>query len=193
MGWKWLSVVLCAGVVCVATSCNGDDEAGGSTATEATTTMSTTTTTTMPTTTTVAVAGPAPWNEIVADLYRQLGELTADPDPSRVVGIVAEECECYALILQGVEGLASRGERIVGQSPQPVALKTEGRTDLPQQGLTVRLSDGPSQRLDATGAVINEIPAAPDSCVSMLVAPSGPGGAYRIHDLFDVQRCPDGL
>jgi hypothetical protein len=184
-----------AGLAFVAGACNGDDSDGA--ADDATTTdvesTTTTTTTTESTTTTRPIEGPAPWTNVIRNLYARLGEINASPDPNLVASVISEECDCFAPVFQSVEQLAARGERIVGTPPTPVAVQTEGRTDLPLQRLTVKLEVGPSQLVDEAGNVIEEIPAAGTQCASVLVMPTGPGNAYRIHDLFQVQRCPEGL
>ncbi|MGH9246052.1 MAG: hypothetical protein ACRD29_17390 [Acidimicrobiales bacterium] len=188
---RLVSCVLLA-LTIVLGACNGDgdgdDEAQDSTTTEAT---STTTTTTEPPTTTVPIAGPEPWTDIVRDIWSGFEVLNADPDPSRVATIIGEDCDCYAQFVQGVQALADRGERVVGGPQQPVGVRPEGPTARGFQRLTVKVIDEPSQRLDATGSVIEEIPAAPTACLSILLAPSGPNGAHRIHDLFPIQQCPE--
>jgi hypothetical protein len=186
---------LLLGLALVVGACNGDDpdQATDGTTTTEVDLSTTTTATTQPTTSTRRIEGPAPWTNVIRNLYARLGEINASPDPNLVASVISEECDCFEPVFQSVEQLAARGERIVGIPPTPVAVQTEGRTDLPLQRLTVKLEVGPSQLVDEAGNVIEEIPAAGTQCASVLVMPTGPGNAYRIHDLFQVQRCPEGL
>jgi hypothetical protein len=193
MSRKWLSVALGAGLLLVTTACNGDDEAGGSTTTEATTTTSTTTTTTVPTTTTVAVIGPAPWNEIVADLYERTWDLAANPNPDAVRLVYSEDCDCYATFLQGAQDLVANGLHYTGEPPRPLAVMTSGQGGGGFQTVVVRVDIPVRQVADSNGAVVQEFAAQTNVCESLLLQPSGPGGTYRIHDFFLPQRCPEGL
>jgi hypothetical protein len=186
---------LLLGLALVAGACNGDDPdqaTDGTTTTEVDPT--TTTTTTEPTTTTFPIEGPEPWTDIVRDLYERLAALNSNPDPTAVSVVASEECDCFSALRQSMEFLVARNEHIEGKQPQPTAVRPEGEPDLiGSQALVVRVESGPFQRVDASGTVVEEVPAAPPSCVSMVVAPTGAAGAYRLHSFFPVQRCPDGL
>lgn len=193
VGWAKRAAAVLFALAAVATACNGNGEAS-TTTTEATTTTSTTTTTTAPTTTTVAIAGPEPWTDVVRDIYRRNWALYTNPDPAAVSRVYADECECHQSFADTIEFLASHGERLVGEPPHPVAVRAEGPTTPDgSQLLTVKVDAGPQQRVDANGNVVQEIPDGEPSCVSLFVRPDGANGAYRVHDLFIPQGCPEGL
>ncbi|MGH9118713.1 MAG: hypothetical protein ACRD0A_12800 [Acidimicrobiales bacterium] len=179
----------------VVTACNGGDadDARGPTTTSAETTT-TTTTAPAPTTTTTPIAGPAPWTEIVRDLFERSWALQANPDPNAVGALYSTNCPCHTIFLEDIQGLLDRGEHLEGVPPAPVAVRLEGQGDSgPFQRLTVKLVYGPQRVVDSTGAVLGETPGREPLCVSVLVAATGPNQSYQVHDYLIPQRCPDGL
>jgi hypothetical protein len=189
---RWLGVALaCATVLVGLAGCDGDDdEASGTTTTPPTTTS--TTTTTAPTTTTTPIAGPAPWTDVVRDLFARDWALQTDPDPNAVAALYSTNCECYSFFLSDIQTLASNGQHLEGESPAPVAVVAEAPT-APFQRLIVKVAYGPQRVVDSTGAVIGETPGQDPHCVSILIAPTGASGAYQVHDYFLPEGCPEGL
>jgi hypothetical protein len=188
----WLALLLA--LLIASAGCNGDDddEAGRSTTTERPTT--TTTTTTQPTTTTTTpIAGPEPWTGIVRDLFRRDWALQTRPDPNAVAALYHENCECYQVFREDIEGLVARGEHVEGSAPVPVAVMTTGEGGGGFRRLIVKVEYGPQRVIDANGAVIGETPGQDPLCISMLVAATGPNGTHQIHDYFFPEQCPDEL
>jgi hypothetical protein len=187
----WAGLVL-ASLTLVA-GCNGDDDdrAGGSTTTEPTTTS--TTTTTQPTTTTTPIAGPEPWTDVVRDLFERSWALQTNPDPAAVGSLYSPNCNCYTVFLDDIETLVARGEHREGVAPVPIAVMPTGEGGGGFRRLIVKLAVGPQRIVDSTGTVVGETPGRDPGCVSILVAASGPGATYQIHDFLVPRGCPEGL
>jgi hypothetical protein len=185
---------LLLGLALVAGACNGDDPdqaTDGTTTTEVDPT--TTTTTTEPTTTTFPIEGPEPWTDIVRDLYERRWALQTNPDPTAVAAVYSQNCDCYPGFLQEAQILAASGQHFEGEPPRPVALQLTGDGGGGFQRVIVKVQLGPQRLVDSTGAVLQETPGREPVCVSLLLAPSGPGDQHQIHDYFVPQGCPEGL
>jgi hypothetical protein len=182
---------LLAGLALLASACNGDDPDQASddtTTTEAD--PATTTTAPQPTTTTFPIEGPEPWTDIVRDVFERQSRLDSEPDPSAVEGVVSQDCDCYEFFLQTARTLATNGEHIEGAGAQPTAVMLTGQGGNGFQRVIVKVTVGARQRVDSNGTVLQEFPPQEPSCISLLLAPSGPGDTYRIHDLLLPDRCP---
>jgi hypothetical protein len=191
--WSGVAAGLAVALLVAGVACNGDDDdqAGRSTTTEPTTTS--TTTTTQPTTTTTPIAGPAPWTDIVRDLFQRDWALRTNPDPNGVASLYSTNCNCYSPFLTDVEGMAARGEHVEGVPPVPIAVMTTGEGGGGFRRLIVKLEVGPQRIVGADGSLVGETPGRDPGCVSILVAPSGSNGSYQIHDFLVPRGCPDGL
>jgi hypothetical protein len=189
--------VRCIGLLLVvaAVACNGsdgdDDDATPTTAAETTTTAAPTTT--QPTTTTFPIAGPEPWTDIVRDIYERSWQLAASPNPDAVQTVYSPDCDCFQTFLTGAQQLAANDQHYEGEPPQPIAVMLQGQGGGGFQTVTVKVSVPATRVVDAAGNVVTEYAAQGEICESLLLAPTGAGDAYRIHDHFVGQRCPEGL
>jgi hypothetical protein len=171
-------------VACGGDGDGGDDGSGPTTDPEPTET----------TTTPAPPEGPEEWVSAVQDVYARLDDLLAAPDPETVSSVFAESCPCYEVRRSNVEEFAGAGWH-VERGPTTVL-----RVDLPASQpegddfvrLTVHRRLGAERVVDGDGEVVQEFPAedAP-SCTSMVLLDDGDGGAYRVHEEFEMTACPE--
>ena len=177
-------------VVTLAAACGGGDDSDDDAARPTPTPSDPPATTT----TTVPAEGPAEWVEVVQDVYARIADLQADPDPAAVSSVFAESCPCFDVRLGNVEEIADAGWHIEGEPT--MVLGVDLPATQPEGGfvrLTVRRLSQPERVADADGVVVQEIPGedAP-TCDGLLLLADGADGAYRVHDEFGLNSCPQG-
>ena len=102
----------------------------------------------------------------------------------------SENCDCFAGFLQASQDLVAQGHRLCGasrldRSPSAPRVKAAAGS----RRVTVRVEVPPAQLIDANGNVVQELPGQGEICESLLLQPSGAGGAYQIHDYFVPEQC----
>lgn len=186
-------VLLLTTIAVFATACSSgddDEDAQDSESNEADSS-----TTSESTTTTIPAEGPPEWVEVAQGVEDGVAELLENPDPDRVRDLFAEECACYQQVLDDVQGHADRGTHVEGEPYRVVWVRVENSEDDGAVRFSVRTATTQISIIDENGEVLDQSSAdevGVERCWSTLVRPDGPDGAFRVHDLFQLQGCPEG-
>lgn len=124
--------------------------------------------------------GPEEWVDVVRDLEEREFALIHDPDPDRVADLYTEDCACYEGKVETARFLVERGEHFEGR-PRLVLAVREDSAEGGSVQLTVQVRSQPVRRVDADGALVEDLVTDPDesTCLALDLVEDD-DGTYRI-------------